>query len=78
MASNDPGTPVFLKWFYPASEGEHHVFVRSDWIMDFLFENLSHEDAMRTWTLMCASRILAEEGEDAAQEFLGVFGIPEH
>lgn len=77
MKDDEIPAPVFLKWFYPDA-GERHIFVRSDWIMDVLFEHLAHEDAVRVWTKMCAARIRTEEGEEAAQEFLDAFGVTEH
>lgn len=69
--------PIFLRWQFP-SQGEMHVFVRSDWVMNFLFEHLSREDAVRTWTKMHAERIHADQGKEAAEEFLKTFGIAEH
>lgn len=77
MSEQDPSVPVFLKWSYPDG-GERHIFVRSDWIMDNLFEHLPHEDAIRVWTKMCAARIRSEEGDEAAEEFLSTFGVTEH
>lgn len=72
--SSDP--PVFLRW-QPSAE-ETHFFVRTDWVMNFLFETLPREDAVRTWTKMHAQRILAEHGQEAADEFLSAFGVTEH
>lgn len=68
--------PVFVQWEDPA--GETHYFVRSDWVMDFLFAHLAREDAVRTWSKMHAERVRASEGSVAADEFLDVFGILEH
>lgn len=78
-ASNERNAepPVFLRWQQPADE-ETHVFVRTDWVMEFLFDHLPHEDAVRTWTKMHAQRIVAEQGEEAAERFLDAFGIAEH
>lgn len=77
MSDHDPEAPIFLKWFYPDAT-ERHIFVRSDWVMNFLFEHLPHEDAVRVWTKMCYQRIRVEEGEEAADEFLEAFGVTEH
>lgn len=67
--------PVFLK---QTRSGEEHVFVRSDWIIQFLCEHLAPLDARRVSTMMHASRVLSERGPDAAKEFLAAFGVPEH
>lgn len=79
MPSSDKGTepPVFLRWTCP-SQGETHFFVRSDWVMDFLFAHLPREDAIRTWTKMHAERLRADQGHEAAEEFLEAFGVAEH
>lgn len=77
MPASEEELPVFLRWECP-SEGETHFFVRSDWVMEFLFDHLSKEDAVRTWTKMHAQRILAQQGEEAAEEFLTAFGVTEH
>jgi hypothetical protein len=78
-ASNEQQTalPVFLRW-QQSPEEETHFFVRTDWVMDFLFEHLPREDAIRTWTKMHAERILADQGQQAAEEFLATFGVTEH
>lgn len=79
MPSSEHGAepPVFLRWQAPSDE-ETHFFVRTDWVMDFLFEHLPQEDAIRTWTKMHAQRIRAEQGREAAEQFLEAFGIAEH
>ena len=76
-SSNELPAPVFLKWFSPDAK-DAHVFVRSDWLMEFVFDHLPHEDAMRLWGKMCAERIRGEEGDDAAQDFLDAFGITDN
>lgn len=77
MASSNAEPPVFLRWECPL-QGDTHFFVRSDWVMEFLFSHLSREDAVRTWTKMHAQRILADQGKEAADEFLDHFGVAEH
>ena len=78
MPANDGGEPpIFLKWQSKAL-AETHIFIRSDWVMDFLFEHLSWEDAQRTWTKMHAERVQADQGDEAAAEFLDAFGVSEH
>jgi hypothetical protein len=69
--------PIFLRWIAPDSE-ERHIFIRSDWIMDQLFETMPFEDAQRAWAKMWAIRIRFEEGDEAADEFLEAFGVTEH
>jgi hypothetical protein len=78
--SEDPEdeVPIFLKWASADEEEEPHFFLRSDWVMEFLFDHLSREDALRTWTKMHAERIRAHDGETEAREFLEAFGVPEH
>lgn len=79
MPASDGSTepPVFLKW-QSKKLGETHIFVRSDWIMDFLFQHLPREDAVRTWTKIRAEHLQADQGKEAAEEFLETFGITEH
>lgn len=77
MSGEDFEVPIFLKWSYP-EEADFHIFMRSDWVMGFLFDHIPQEDAMRVWTKMCYHRICIEEGEEAAQEFLDAFGVKEH
>ena len=80
MPASDGGNvepPVFLRW-QGRAQGELHIFVRSDWVMSFLFDHLPHEDAVRTWTKMHAERIQADQGKEAAEEFLDTFGVGRH
>lgn len=69
--------PTFLKWECPV-RNETHIFMRSDWVMDFLFRHLPKEDALRTWSKMHVQKVLAEQGEEAAKEFLDALGPLEH
>lgn len=73
--TDNEDVPVFLKY---AVSGEEHVFVRSDWIMEFLYRHLSDEDGHRVSTKLHAERLLAEQGHEAAKNFLAMFGVAEH